>query len=138
MATRYKTFTDFDHYITLGAENPLLVELVFNYVNNLTDEKNSLVDGDFVMGLKGGITEPKEKENPKKNMSFEDALHAMKNGKFVRLPFWSPEVRIGAQYPDDNSKMTHPYLYVISRKGCVPWKETYPEMFSTEWEIYEA
>lgn len=138
MATRYKTFTDFDHYVTLGAENPLLVESVFNYINSLTDERNAPIDGDFVIGIKGGIPELKDKETPKKNMSFEDALRAMKNGEFVRLPFWSPEVRIGAQYPDENSKMTHPYLYVISRKGCVPWKETYPELFSNEWEIYEA
>ena len=33
--------------------------------------------------------------------------------------------------------MTHPYLYVTSRFGCVPWKETVPEMFSCSWEVYQ-
>lgn len=72
-------------------------------------------------------------------MNFGEALEFIKatpNG-FMRLPKWSSEVKIKVQRPDENSKMTAPYLYVESRFGKVPWKETMIEMFSTEWEIGE-
>lgn len=53
----------------------------------------------------------------------------------MRLPSWSPDVVIRIQFPDEHSKMTAPYLYVESRFGCVPWKETMIELFSEEWEV---
>lgn len=53
----------------------------------------------------------------------------------MRLPHWSPEVQIRVQLTDDQSKMTHPYLYVRSRYGSVPWIPTQVEMFSREWEV---
>lgn len=33
--------------------------------------------------------------------------------------------------------MTAPYLYVESRFGCVPWKETMIELLSEEWEVVD-
>jgi hypothetical protein len=54
----------------------------------------------------------------------------------MRLPNWSEDVRIKVQFPDENSKMTAPYLYVESRFGLVPWKETNIELFSENWEVY--
>ena len=73
------------------------------------------------------------------NMEFEEALKEIKNGAGMRLPHWSNDVIIKAQYPDSNSKMTAPYLYAESfRDGIirrVPWRETFPEMFSDEWII---
>lgn len=70
-------------------------------------------------------------------VTFGLALEAMKKGKGARLPQWKPDVVIRAQYPDRNSKMTAPYLYVESRYGRVPWKETMIELFSDEWEIVD-
>ena len=55
----------------------------------------------------------------------------------MRLPFWNPTTRVMIQMPDENSKMSHPYFYVESEKGCVPWIPTYPEMFSHEWVILD-
>ena len=57
--------------------------------------------------------------------------------KGMRLPQWQPEVVIRCQNPDEHSKMTHPYLYVESRFGRVPWIETVVEKFSDKWEIVE-
>lgn len=74
-------------------------------------------------------------EDPRKNLSFSYALAALKSGWMARLPHWSDDVRIVLQRPDENSKMTHPYLYVESRYGCVPWKETFVELLSDSWEI---
>lgn len=70
-------------------------------------------------------------------VSFGLALEAMKKGKGARLPKWSEDVIIRAQFPDEHSKMTAPYLYVESRFGRVPWKETMIELFSDDWEIVE-
>ena len=67
-------------------------------------------------------------------MNFGQALEEVKKGKSMRLPEWSDDVLIKAQYPDDNSKMTAPYLYVESRYGKVPWKETMIELFNDNWE----
>lgn len=68
-------------------------------------------------------------------MTFEDALKQVKAGSGMRLPRWSPEVVIRCQQPDKDSKMTSPYLYVESRFGAVPWRETFPEMFDNSWEV---
>lgn len=70
-------------------------------------------------------------------MTFGDAFEKVKSGKGMRLPQWQQDVVIRAQYPDENSKMTAPYLYVESRFGKVPWKETMIELFSTDWQITE-
>lgn len=70
-------------------------------------------------------------------MNFGQGLEAVKQGKGMRLPNWSTDVVIRVQYPDEQSKMTAPYLYVESRFGLVPWKETMIELFSENWEIVE-
>lgn len=53
----------------------------------------------------------------------------------MRLPSWKEDVVVRIQMPDANSKMTAPYLYVESRFGRVPWKETMIELFSKEWSV---
>lgn len=68
-------------------------------------------------------------------MNFGEAFEYCKKGNPIRLPKWEKDVTINAQFPDENSKMTHPYLYVNSRYGNVPWKETFVELFSDQWEV---
>lgn len=68
-------------------------------------------------------------------MNFGEAFEAVKKGAGMRLPHWKDDVIIKAQYPDENSKMTAPYLYVESRYGKVPWGETMIELFSEKWEV---
>lgn len=71
-------------------------------------------------------------------LSFGNAFDLLKNGKiqYMRLPNWQEDVKIKCQFPDKNSKMTAPYLYVESRFGLVPWKETNIELFSDKWMVY--
>jgi hypothetical protein len=71
------------------------------------------------------------------NLTFGMAFDAIKNKLFdgMRLPQWKSDVIIKVQFPDENSKMTAPYLYVESRFGRVPWKETMIELFSENWEV---
>ncbi|ALZ64519.1 hypothetical protein FORC13_p034 (plasmid) [Bacillus cereus] len=56
----------------------------------------------------------------------------------MRLPQWSEDVVVRAQFPDGHSKMTNPYLYVESRFGRVPWKETMIELFAENWKVVEV
>lgn len=70
-------------------------------------------------------------------MNFGQGLEAVKQGFGMRLPQWGADVVIRAQYPDEHSKMTAPYLYVESRFGKVPWKETMIELFAETWEVVE-
>ena len=73
----------------------------------------------------------------KARMSFGDAFKLVKRGMGMRLPQWKEDVVIRAQFPDEGSANTAPYLYVTSRYGRVPWKETYIELFSEDWEVVE-
>ncbi|AID50500.1 hypothetical protein [Bacillus phage CP-51] len=70
-------------------------------------------------------------------MGYGTAFEEVKTGKGMRLPQWSPEVVIRAQFPDEGSANTAPYLYVESRFGRVPWKETVIEQFSEEWVVVD-
>ena len=73
------------------------------------------------------------------NLSFGMAFDMLKKGLFkgMRLSQWKPDVVIRIQFPNENSKMTAPYLYVESRFGKVPWKETMIELFSEQWQLVE-
>lgn len=71
-------------------------------------------------------------------MKFYDSFRQIEteNFSYMRLSHWSSDVQIKVQIPDENSKMTAPYLYVESRYGRVPWIPTQIEMFSDKWEVY--
>lgn len=74
------------------------------------------------------------------NLSFGRALDSVQDNpdtRGMRLPSWKEDVIIKCQMPDENSKMTAPYLYVESRFGRVPWKETMIEMFSKKWQLID-
>lgn len=70
-------------------------------------------------------------------MNFSQAFDTVsqREGTFMRLPQWKDDVKIRVQFPDEYSKMSHPYLYVESRFGNVPWIPTQVEMFSNKWEV---
>lgn len=70
-----------------------------------------------------------------KDMTFSEALDALKEGKAVRLPHWKKDVCIRLQPPDEFSEMTAPYLYAESRFGRVPWVVTQVELLSNVWEL---
>lgn len=55
----------------------------------------------------------------------------------MHIPLWKDDVVVRAQYTDEHSKMTTPYLYVESRRGKVPWKETIIELFSEDWIVVD-
>lgn len=69
---------------------------------------------------------------------FGMALYLIKLGKKIRLPYWAKDVFLELQVPDENSKMTSPYIFVTSRFGKVPWVATQIEMLSEKWEVVDG
>ena len=67
-------------------------------------------------------------------MDFGYALNVLNEGGAVRLKHWTPDISLRLQTPDVHSKMTHPYIYVASRFGNVPWVATQVELLSDKWE----
>lgn len=75
-------------------------------------------------------------------MNFGEALQSFKADRaceFVR-PGWNGKgMKLKAQFPDENSKMTHPYLYMVI-PGCeegerrIPWQPAQVDLFAEDWE----
>ena len=98
------------------------------------------VDGDFSIcnpDVFEKAYEPVEGVRSTPRMSFGEAFDFIRKypGAYMRLPKWSPDVKIKVKRPETGSDMSAPYLYVESRFGTVPWKETMIELFSEEWEV---
>ena len=55
---------------------------------------------------------------------------------YIRIDKWKEDVKVKIQWPDKQSKMTAPYLYVESRYGMVPWIPTQIEMLSEVYDVY--
>lgn len=69
-----------------------------------------------------------------RGVGFDQALAHLKEGRGgIRLPRWSPEVRVYLHHPALGEPMTHPYLAVESRFGLVPWIPTQVELLSDDW-----
>ena len=82
-------------------------------------------------------------------MNFGEALTGLKAGKAMARKGWNGKgIFIKAQFPDENSKMTAPYIYIDSsglqtsnpdaQKNCVPWLASQTDMFAEDWEVKEG
>jgi hypothetical protein len=71
-------------------------------------------------------------------MDFGGAIHAMKGGKKVAREGWARGVWLMIQFPDDHSKMTHPYVYEHDDTDSQePWIPQHEDMLSEDWQIVE-
>ena len=79
-------------------------------------------------------------------MNFGEALTGLKAGKAMARRGWNGKgIFIKVQFPDENSKMTAPYIYIDSSglrtsnpdapKNCVPWLASQTDMFAEDWQI---
>ena len=76
-------------------------------------------------------------------MKFAEALEALESGALVRNAGWNHEGSyVAQQNPDENSKMTVPYLYF--NKPCentpggwmrVPWVASQFDILRGDWEV---
>lgn len=76
------------------------------------------------------------------------ALRWLRRGKAVARKGWNGKgIYIKLQIPDVNSKMTLPYIYIVTNglvtnnpnapKGTVPWLASQTDMLAEDWEIVE-
>lgn len=80
--------------------------------------------------------------------TFGEAIRHLKNGKKVARKGWNGKgIYIELQKPDEHSKMTLPYIYIVTNglvtdnpnapKGVVPWLASQTDMLAEDWVIVE-
>ena len=72
--------------------------------------------------------------------SFEVALNRLKTGKRQQRKGWNGKgMYIEMQVPDENSKMTLPYIYMkTAQDDLVPWLASQSDLLSEDWCNYEG
>ena len=70
-------------------------------------------------------------------LKFEDALPLLKQGKRIYRKGWNgKDMYLELQEPDENSKMTLPYIYMKTADGhLVPWFASQTDLLSGDWGI---
>ena len=68
-------------------------------------------------------------------MNFSEALQAAKEGARIARTGWNGKGQwVAAQFPDEHSKMTEPYLYLKNAQdGIVPWIASQGDLFAEDW-----
>lgn len=78
------------------------------------------------------------------NVNFGMALEELKAGRRVHRKGWNGKgIFLELQRPDENSKMTHPYIYIDTTgletdnpdapKDRVPWLASQTDMLAEDW-----
>lgn len=78
-------------------------------------------------------------------MDFGEALRNLKEGKRVARKGWNGRgIFIELQRPDENSKMSHPYIFIdttglqteneFAPKNRVPWVASQTDLLAEDWE----
>lgn len=79
--------------------------------------------------------------------TFGEALEALKRGERMRRAGWNGEgIYIELQRPDEHSKMTLPYIYIVTTglqsdnpyapRGVVPWLASQTDLLAEDWIHY--
>lgn len=71
------------------------------------------------------------------NLTFSDALRAVKDGHAIQRSGWNGKgLVVKAQYPDENSRMNLPYLYIEYPDGkrC-PWLASQTDIMCEDWSV---
>lgn len=71
--------------------------------------------------------------------NFAEAFLFAKDGKKIARHGWNGKgLFVMAQYPDENSKMGNPYLYIDAKAlggECNPWVPSQTDLFAEDWYI---
>jgi hypothetical protein len=61
-------------------------------------------------------------------------INMLWDGMSMRREGWNALHKITLQRPDENSKMTQPYIYITTAKGdVVPWLATQADILAADW-----
>ena len=80
----------------------------------------------------------------REEFTFGMAIEKLKEGKKVARWGWNGKgIYLELQVPDEHSKMTLPYIYIVTTnletdnpdapKGCVPWLASQTDMLAEDW-----
>lgn len=71
-------------------------------------------------------------------MNFGEALEQLKLGHTVSRRGWNGKGQfIMLQRPNELSKMTLPYIYIVTVSGdLVPWLASQTDLLAEDWEVY--
>lgn len=77
-------------------------------------------------------------------VSFSEALDAVKKGASIQRQGWNGiGLEVKAQFPDEHSKMTLPYLYIeypenhpVYPGAKCPWLASQTDIMADDWIIY--
>lgn len=71
------------------------------------------------------------------NLTFGDAITALKQGKRVQRAGWNGKgMYLELQRPDENSKMTLPYVWMWTAcQNRVPWLASQTDILAEDWSI---
>lgn len=78
---------------------------------------------------------------------FGEAINRLRKGEKLRRRGWNGKnIFIALQVPDENSKMTHEYIYIDTTnletdnedapRDRVPWLASQTDMLSFDWEVW--
>ena len=76
-------------------------------------------------------------------MNFGQAMEEVKAGNKVQREGWNGGgMHMEAQFPDKNSKMTHPYLVMVIPKctegtRLLPWQPAQVDLFAKDWSVLQ-
>lgn len=70
---------------------------------------------------------------------FDKAIQLLKEGAKLQRTGWNGKGQfLELQRPDENSKMTLPYIYITTVQGDrVPWLASQTDMLAEDWEVVE-
>lgn len=71
------------------------------------------------------------------SMGIGKAIKEMRNGEQVSRIGWNgPGQYLELQVPDENSKMTLPYIFIKTVQGdLVPWLASQTDILATDWTV---
>ena len=72
-------------------------------------------------------------------MKIGEAIEEMRDGNRVMRSGWNGKgMYIKLQVPDDNSKMSLPYIYMFTAQGdLVPWLASQTDILADDWQLVE-
>ncbi len=72
-------------------------------------------------------------------MNFGGALEELEDGNKVARAGWNgPNQCLELQVPDEHSKMTLPYIYIVTVQGdLVPWVSSQTDLLAKDWQVVD-
>lgn len=72
-------------------------------------------------------------------MDFSQALLDAKSGKTISREAWGDDISVRAQFPDENSANTLPYLFMVKNGGATrfPLDLSCEALFAEDWQVVD-